>query len=179
MAAKKKAGDADLSPVVDNDTMVKDLIDSLNKDAQHRVAYNLSVDQSPTHVKRWISTGSRGLDYVIANMTGGGLPEGRIVEIFGDDPTQGFPPELLFRHYGMILVGITKRGMRQVPLIFQSPYNGRQGIEVRPGFFVKFHQLFDEHRTFLPEKSHDFFFFGSKCFHIRFNWLLQRTKTFS
>lgn len=83
MAAKKKAGDADLSPVVDNDTMVKDLIDSLNKDAQHRVAYNLSVDQSPTHVKRWISTGSRGLDYVIANMTGGGLPEGRIVEIFG------------------------------------------------------------------------------------------------
>ena len=33
---------------------------------------------------RWISTGSRQLDYIIANRRDGGLPEGRIiVEIFG------------------------------------------------------------------------------------------------
>ena len=61
----------------------KELIDSLNKEHGHRIAYNLSVDQSPTHVKRWISTGSTLLDYCISNRRDGGLPEGRIVEIFG------------------------------------------------------------------------------------------------
>tara|TARA_B100000700_G_scaffold330447_1_gene456721 strand:- start:2200 stop:3366 length:1167 start_codon:yes stop_codon:yes gene_type:complete len=60
-----------------------ELIRSLNKDHGQRVAYNLSTDESPTHVNRWISTGSRLLDYVCANRRDGGLPEGRIVEIFG------------------------------------------------------------------------------------------------
>ena len=60
-----------------------ELIRSLNKDHGSRVAYNLSVDESPTHVKRWISTGSRLLDYTCSNRRDGGLPEGRIIEIFG------------------------------------------------------------------------------------------------
>ena len=60
-----------------------DLIKSLNKDHGTRVAYNLSEDESPTHVKRWISNGSKQLDWICANKPGGGLPEGRIVEIFG------------------------------------------------------------------------------------------------
>ena len=60
-----------------------DLISALNKEHGSRVAYNLSQDESPTHVKRWISTGSRQLDYIISNRSKGGLPEGRIVEIFG------------------------------------------------------------------------------------------------
>ena len=60
-----------------------DLISSLNREHGTRVAYNLAYDESPTHVKRWISTGSRQLDYIIANRVNGGLPEGRIVEIFG------------------------------------------------------------------------------------------------
>ena len=66
-----------------NDDFTKDLIKSLNKDHGQRVAYNLAEDESPTHVKRWISTGSTMLDYICANRSGGGLPEGRIVEIFG------------------------------------------------------------------------------------------------
>lgn len=65
------------------DDFTSDLIDSLNRDLGHRVAYNLASDQSPTHVKRWISTGSKQLDYIVANRRDGGLPEGRIVEIFG------------------------------------------------------------------------------------------------
>jgi len=65
------------------DSFTKDLIKSLNKEAGTRVAYNLSEDESPTHVNRWISTGSRMLDWICANKKGGGLPEGRIVEIFG------------------------------------------------------------------------------------------------
>ena len=60
-----------------------ELIASLNKDHGSRVAYNLSQDESPTHVKRWISTGSKLLDYICSNRYGGGLPEGRIVEVFG------------------------------------------------------------------------------------------------
>lgn len=60
-----------------------DLIKSLNKEHGSRVAYNLSQDESPTHVKRWIGTGSEQLDYIISNRPNGGLPEGRIVEIFG------------------------------------------------------------------------------------------------
>jgi recombination protein RecA len=65
------------------DEFTDDLIASLNKEHGAKVAYNLSYDMSPTHVKRWISTGSRQLDYIIANRPGGGFPEGRIVEIFG------------------------------------------------------------------------------------------------
>lgn len=66
-----------------NDDFTKDLIKSLNKEQGSRVAYNLAEDESPTHVKRWISTGSKLLDWICANKKGGGLPEGRIVEIFG------------------------------------------------------------------------------------------------
>ena len=60
-----------------------DLIKSLNKEHGSKVAYNLAYDSSPTHVDRWISTGSKQLDYIIANRRNGGLPEGRIVEVFG------------------------------------------------------------------------------------------------
>jgi recombination protein RecA len=60
-----------------------ELIQSLNREHGSKVAYNLAYDVSPTHVKRWISTGSKQLDYIIANRRDGGLPEGRIVEIFG------------------------------------------------------------------------------------------------
>jgi len=60
-----------------------ELIKSLNKEHGTRVAYNLAYDTSPTHVKRWISTGSKLLDYIVSNRSNGGLPEGRIVEIFG------------------------------------------------------------------------------------------------
>ena len=65
------------------DNFTNDLIKSLNKEHGSKIAYNLAYDESPTHVNRWISTGSRQLDYIIANRRQGGLPEGRIVEIFG------------------------------------------------------------------------------------------------
>ena len=67
----------------DKKDFTADLIKALNKESGMRVAYNLSVDESPTHVNRWISTGSKLLDYICSNRPNGGLPEGRIVEIFG------------------------------------------------------------------------------------------------
>jgi recombination protein RecA len=66
------------------DDFTSDLIKALNREMKDKVAYNLTTDESPTHVKRWIPTGSRLLDYIVSNVRGGGLPEGRIVEIFGD-----------------------------------------------------------------------------------------------
>jgi len=65
------------------DSFTSDLIKSLNKEHGTRVAYNLAVDEAPTIVKRWVSTGSKLLDYICSNRKNGGLPEGRIVEIFG------------------------------------------------------------------------------------------------
>lgn len=68
-----------------NDTsdFTSDLIKSLNKEHGSRIAYNLAYDESPTHVNRWIKTGSKQLDYIVSGKADGGLPEGRIVEIFG------------------------------------------------------------------------------------------------
>ena len=69
------------------DDFTLDLIKSLNKEHGAQVAYNLAYDTSPTHVNRWISTGSRLLDYICSNRPKGGLPEGRIIEIFGPPST--------------------------------------------------------------------------------------------
>ena len=74
MAKKKTNGVEDFT---------SDLIQSLNKEHGSKVAYNLAYDVSPTHVQRWISTGCKQLDYLVANRPNGGMPEGRIVEIFG------------------------------------------------------------------------------------------------
>lgn len=65
------------------DDFTASLIKTLNSEAEDRVAYNLETDESPTHIKRWISTGCIGLDYIVSNRRPGGLPEGRIVEIYG------------------------------------------------------------------------------------------------
>lgn len=59
----------------------QELISQLNKERKDKIAFNLLTDDAPTNIKRWISTGSEQLDYIIANKAGGGLPEGRIIEI--------------------------------------------------------------------------------------------------
>lgn len=74
--------------VIENDTaadFTDELIASLNRDHGDgdKIAYNLLKDDAPTKVHRWISTGCLQLDYIIANQPNGGLPEGRIIEIFG------------------------------------------------------------------------------------------------
>ena len=79
-----------------------DLISALNKEHGSRVAYNLSQDESPTHVNRWVSTGSKLLDYICANRRNGGLPEGRIVEIFG-------PPSIGKSHIATQIARTTQR----------------------------------------------------------------------
>jgi recombination protein RecA len=65
------------------DDFTQELIKEINRSHNDRIAYNLGMDDPPTEVKRWISTGSRQLDFLISNQLNGGLPEGRIVEIQG------------------------------------------------------------------------------------------------
>lgn len=98
--ARKKVVSEEVNSATEDFT--SDLINSLNKDLGHRVAYNLASDTSPTHVKRWISTGSKGLDYIIANRRNGGLPEGRIVEVFG-------PPSIGKSHLAAQICRSTQR----------------------------------------------------------------------
>ena len=63
----------------------KELIKDLNKELGSAVMFNLGDGNAPTVVHRWVSTGSKQLDYIIGNVPtiGGGLPEGRIIELQG------------------------------------------------------------------------------------------------
>ena len=61
----KKDSTAAMKTIADDFT--SDLISSLNKEHGSRIAYNLSIDTSPAHVKRWISSGSRQIDLIVAN----------------------------------------------------------------------------------------------------------------
>lgn len=68
----------------DLDKITESLIKDINKESGSTRAYNLSTDEAPTNIKRWISTDSIQLDYIISNKKNvGGLPEGRIIEIQG------------------------------------------------------------------------------------------------
>lgn len=71
------------SPSFSADDFASELIKDINKDMGSIVAYNVNTDITPTEIKRWISTGSTLLDYVVSNRRHGGLPEGRIVEFYG------------------------------------------------------------------------------------------------
>ena len=79
------------------------LIKALNKEAGDRIAYNLATDfDAPTIVKRWISTGSIGLDFIISNRLNGGIPEGRIIEIYG-------PPAIGKSHLALQIAKSTQK----------------------------------------------------------------------
>lgn len=89
MAKKKTQDKIDLE-----DEFTTSLIKQLNKENGEKIAFNLSNDDAPTNIKRWIGTGSKQLDFIIANKLGGGFPEGRIVEIQG--PTSSGKSHIAF-----------------------------------------------------------------------------------
>jgi recombination protein RecA len=130
MRRKPVAGEA--PAVIESDDFTTDLIKSLNKEHGSRIAYNLASDESPTHVKRWISTGSTLLDYIVSNRRSGGLPEGRIVEIFG-------PPSIGKSHIALQICKSTQR-MGGI-VVYIDTENGTSvenlrllGVDVNKGF---------------------------------------------
>jgi recombination protein RecA len=84
------------------DDFSQELIRQLNKEHGSNIAFNLSSDDAPTDVRRWISTGSKELDYIVSNRRDGGFPEGRIVEIQG-------PPSCGKSHIGFEVAKATQR----------------------------------------------------------------------
>ena len=58
----------------------------INKKAGHEVAHSL-LEDNPTEVKEWISTGSRWLDSIICKGQLAGIPIGKISEIAGLEST--------------------------------------------------------------------------------------------
>ena len=84
MAKREKVVSAELgSSAATVDDIAATLIRDINKEMGMRVAYNLAESDAPTTVKRWVDTGSIQLNYAIRNDSGGGYPEGRIIEISG------------------------------------------------------------------------------------------------
>lgn len=116
-----------------DEDFTKDLIKALNKEAGERIAYNLAVDlDAPTIVKRWIPTGSIGLDYLISNRRGGGVPEGRIIEIFG-------PPSIGKSHLALQITRNTqKMGGMVIYIDSENATNvellGQLGVDVTKRF---------------------------------------------
>lgn len=114
------------------DDFANELIADLNKQAKKRVAYNLGSDMSPTHVTDWISTGSTQLDYDISNKPGGGMPVGRIVEIFG-------PPSIGKSHIAAQICKSTQaKGGIAVMIDAENATNpenlGHLGVDITKGF---------------------------------------------
>lgn len=83
MARPKKNEEEKSNNEKGSDDFSAELIKQLNKETGSKIAFNLGMDDAPTNVKRWISTGSKQLDYILSNKKNGGMPEGRIVELQG------------------------------------------------------------------------------------------------
>lgn len=81
MAKEKTSKKEETTSAYKGDDFSQELIRQLNKDHGSNIAFNLGSDDAPTEIKRWISTGSRQLNYIIGNRRDGGWAEGRIIEI--------------------------------------------------------------------------------------------------
>lgn len=102
-----------------------DLIKALNKEHGNgeKIAYNLAYDDAPTKVHRWIPTGIRQLNYNIANRRNGGLPEGRIIEIFG-------PPSIGKSHVAAQIAKETQKMGGLVAYIDSENATSKENLEL-------------------------------------------------
>src|SRR3990167_4383239 len=83
--AKKK--DTATSVTKSDDEFTGSLIKSINTTLKETRAFNLHSDANPTEEKRFISTRSTLLDYIISNRRDGGIAEGRLTVIQGQEST--------------------------------------------------------------------------------------------
>lgn len=115
--------------------MVREIRNSLNKDDDEKVTWDLTKDDSPTHVKDWISTGSTILDYVISNRRDGGVPCGKITELQGEESSG---KSLLCAH---IIANTQKKGGIAVYLDTENASNPdfmqRIGVDLEKLIYVQ------------------------------------------
>jgi recombination protein RecA len=80
---KKESNSSTATTSEDVVDFMHDLFKGINKEIGEQTLINLKEDDSYISVKRFLPTGSRQLDTIIRNDRNGGIPEGRIIEIFG------------------------------------------------------------------------------------------------
>lgn len=131
----KKMSDVDLSRPLDTKQTVTSLRKSLNRDGEDMVTWDLTKDDSPTHVRDFISTGSTLLDYIISNRRNGGIPCGKITELQGEESSG---KSLLCAH---IIANTQKRGGIAVYLDTENAANPdfmrRIGVDLQKLIYVQ------------------------------------------
>jgi recombination protein RecA len=154
----KKMSEVDPSDrPTDTKGFVRSLRNALNKDDGDKVTWDLTKDDSPTHVKDYISTGSTLLDYVISNRRNGGVPCGKITELQGEESSG---KSLLCAH---IIAETQKKGGIAVYLDTENASNPdfmrRIGVDlekliyVQPGTIEKSFEIIENVISTLRAKS--------------------------
>lgn len=132
---------------VDPKQTISSIRTSLNKDGDDKVTWDLTDDDSPTHVKEWLSTGSTLLDYIISNRRNGGVPCGKITEIQGEESSG---KSLVCAH---LIANMQKKGGIAVYLDSENATNPdfmrRIGVDlskliyVQPGYIEKAFEIIE------------------------------------
>ena len=81
----KKMNEIEVPKVTDPKATIRTIRNSLNKDDEDKITWDLTKDDSPAFVRDWLSTGSTILDYIISNRRDGGVPCGKITELQGEE----------------------------------------------------------------------------------------------
>lgn len=154
---KQKMSAVEMPKDLDPKQTVRTLRKSLNKDGEDMVSWDLTKDDSPTHVRDWISTGSTLLDYVISNRRNGGVPCGKITELQGEESSG---KSLLCAH---IIANTQKKGGIAVYLDTENASNPdfmrRIGVDlekliyVQPGTIEKAFEIIEQIILTLRAKS--------------------------
>lgn len=153
----KKMSDIEPLKNMDTKSTVRTIRNTLNKDGEDMVSWDLTKDDSPTHVRDWISTGSTLLDYVISNRRNGGVPCGKITELQGEESSG---KSLLCAH---IIANTQKKGGIAVYLDTENASNPdfmrRIGVDlekliyVQPGTIEKAFEIIENIILTLRAKS--------------------------
>lgn len=86
MVKKKNGIGASKNDVsISDDCLAEQITDEINSGLDDRIAYSLESDEAPCFVDYYVSTGSRLLDIIVSNTPNGGLPEGRLISIDGNE----------------------------------------------------------------------------------------------
>lgn len=82
---RKSKEEPEEQKVPTNKATIRSLRNSLNKDDDDKVTWDLTKDDAPTIVKEFIPTGCTLLDYTMTNRRNGGAPVGKLISIAGEE----------------------------------------------------------------------------------------------
>lgn len=166
MAGRKKmseiesaATESEKKPFVAHE-FARNMRSSLNKDSKNDpIAWDLTKDDSPTHVEEWISTGSTLLDYTVSNRRNGGIPCGKITELQGEEAAG---KSLLCAHLiaeiqrrGGVAVYLDTENATNTDFMRRIGVNVQELIYVQPGTIERCFEVIENVITTLRTKAPD------------------------